>query len=142
MSASPAIRRLLRVRELEEEQCAAALESAIGEWKRLQTAQAAARERERRGRWLVAASAASGEVADRVAGMEEARSAGLRATALEPRIQAAEEEVKSRRQEFLAKRVERRQVELLIEQAGLEEARESERRAQREADQWFLGRAR
>jgi hypothetical protein len=142
VAASQGIRRLLRVRELEEEQRAGALERAIGEWKRLQAAQVAARERERRGRWLVAASAATGELADRVAGIEEARSASRRAAALEPRIHAAEEEVKSRRQEFLAKRVERRQVELLIEQARAEEARESERRTQREADEWFLGRAR
>lgn len=141
MAASQAIRRLLRVRELEEEQCAGALESAIGEWKRLQAAQTAARERERRGRCLVATSAATGELADRVAGTEEARSGGRRAAALQARIHAAGEEVKSRRQEFLAKRVERRQVELLIEQAQAEAARESGRRAQREADEW-IGRSR
>lgn len=142
MAGSQAMRRLLRVRELEEEQCAGALESAIGEWKWLQAAQTAARRRERSGRQLVAASAASGELVDRVAGIEEARNAGRHAAALEARIRAAEERVGLRREEFLAKRVERRQVELLIEQAGTEEAREIERRAQRVADEWFLGRAR
>lgn len=142
MAVSQSVRRLLRVREIEEEQSAAALESAIGEWKWLESVRQAARQRERSGRRLVAASAATGELADRLAGIEQARAAGRQAAVLEPRIRAAEQVVASRRQEFLQKRVERRQVELLIGQAEAEEVAEAERRAQSETDDWFLRRAR
>jgi hypothetical protein len=142
MAVSQAVRRLLRLREIEEEQRAAALESAIGEWKWLEAVQEAARTRERSGRRLVAESAATGELADRLAGVEQTRSAGRHAAAIEPRIRAAEQAVATRRQEFLAKRVERRQVELLIGQAEAEEAQAVERRAQSETDDWFLRRTR
>ena len=65
-----------RVRELEEEQCGAAVEEAVVQMRRLENAVVAAQERIRRGRLLVAASAQSGDLLDRVAGVEETRSAG------------------------------------------------------------------
>ena len=70
MAVSRALRRLLRIRELEEEQCRLALEAAIGELSRLEHAMAATAERDRRGRRLVEASARSGELRDRLAGLE------------------------------------------------------------------------
>ena len=48
----------------------------------------------------------------------------------------------ARRREFLAKRVERRQVESLIQKAELKETVQAGRRAQGELDGWFLSRAR
>ncbi len=78
MAVSRALRRLLRIRELEEEQSRLALESALGELNRLEASLAAAVERERRGRRLVKASAQTGELPDRLAGLEETRAADRR----------------------------------------------------------------
>jgi hypothetical protein len=140
MAVSRALRRLLRIRELEEEQNRLALESASGELNRLERALAAAFERERQGRRLVEASARSNQLMDRFAGLEETRSAGLHAIALGPRIDAKQEDVTARRQEFLAKRVERRQAETLIEETEAREAIESDRRGQQSLDDWYSSR--
>jgi hypothetical protein len=142
MAVSRAMRRLLHVRELEEEQCKAAVESALGSLRRLQGGLAAAQERERWGRRLVTAGAATGDLVDRVAGLEETGTARRQAAVLAMRIQEAEQNVVRRRQEFVAKRVERRQVEAIVQRAADEEAMEAGRRAQREMDDWFLGQAR
>ena len=69
MAVSRALRRLLRVRNLEEGQCRLALDSALGELSRLEQALEAAAERGSQGRRLVEASAVSGELADRLAGL-------------------------------------------------------------------------
>ncbi len=142
MSVSRAMRRLLHVRELEEEQCKAAVESALGGLRRLQGGLAAAQQRERRGRRLVTAGAATGDLVDRMAGLEETGTARRQVAALVLRIVEAEQNVVQRRQEFVAKRVERRQVEAIVERAGEEEAAKAGRREQREMDDWFLSRTR
>ncbi len=82
------------------------------------------------------------ELMDRVAGLEEMRAARRHVAALTPRIAEAELAVTARRREFLAKRVERRQVESQIQKAELKEAVQAARRAQGELDGWFLSRAR
>jgi flagellar biosynthesis chaperone FliJ len=137
VAISRALRRLLRIRELEEEQCRIALESAIGDLNRLQHALAANLERDRRGRLLVQSSAVSGELRDRLAGMEETRAAERLARVLAPRIADAEQDVVILREEFLDKRVERRQAETLIEEAGARDALDAERRSQTALDEWF-----
>ena len=86
MAASRALRRLLRIRDIEEEQSRLALESALSQLNRLEHALAATAERDRRGRRLVDASARTGELPDRLAGLEETRAAGRHAAALAPRI--------------------------------------------------------
>jgi hypothetical protein len=140
MAVSRALRRLLRIRELEEEQNRLVLESASGELNRLESALAAAFERERQGRRLVESSARSNQPMDRVAGMEETRSAGHYVNALGPRIDAQQEEVAMRREEFLAKRVERRQAETLIEETEKQDAIEAGRRGQQSLDDWYSAR--
>lgn len=137
MAVSRALRRLLRIRDLEEEQGWLALESALGELRHLENALAAAIERERRGRRLAAASAYSGELIDRLAGLEETRAAGRRSAALAPRIADAELDVAALRQEFLARRVERRQAETLIQETEARDAVEDGRRGQQALDDWF-----
>ena len=117
MAVSRALRRLLRIRDLEEEQGRLALESALGELRHLENALAAAVERDRRGRRLVEASARTGELPDRLAGLEETRAAGRRSAALGEWIADAELDVAALRQEFLARRVERRQAETLIQES-------------------------
>jgi len=140
MAASRALRRLLRIRELEEEQSRLALESTLGELNRLQNAMRATIERERQGRRLVEASARTGELPDRLAGIEESHATDRLFAVLEPRIAAREEEVMARRQEFLIKRVERRQAETLIEAAEAEEALTAGRRGQQALDNWYASR--
>ncbi len=137
MAASRALRRLLRIRDLEEEQCRLALESALGELSRLEDALKAAVDRERRGRRLVQASARTGELPDRLAGIEETHAADRLFAVLGPRIAAKEEEVVARRQEFLLKRVERRQAETLIEESEAQQAIVTDRRGQQELDNWY-----
>jgi hypothetical protein len=144
MAVSRGMRRLLQVLELQEEQCRAAMETARAELTQLQQALTRNVERERGGRRLVAASAASGEVAnqiaDRIAGIEESHIAKRMAKVLGPRIAESESAVNSRRREFLGKRIERRQAETLIEEARALENIEAGRRAQRDLDNWFLSR--
>ncbi|MGA7831624.1 MAG: hypothetical protein WCA21_11730 [Terracidiphilus sp.] len=140
MAVSRALRRLLRVRDLEEEQSRLALESALGELHRLEQALTAAFERERRGRRLVESGVQTGQLADRLAGFEETRSASSHALILQPRIGNKNEEVSERRQEFLLKRMERRQAETLIQETEAKEAVEAARRGQQSLDDWYSSR--
>jgi len=138
MAVSPALRRLLRVLDLEEEQRRLALESALGELRRLEHARAATMERERRGRLLVTASVHSGEMPDRLAGLEEMCAARRLQAILAPRIAAMETRVAELRGQFLGKRIERRQAETLLREAEARTAVQAGRRAQRSLDDWYL----
>jgi flagellar biosynthesis chaperone FliJ len=140
MAASRALRRLLRVREIEEEQCHLAVEAAVGALKRLELAQAATEERDRQGRRLLVSSAHSGELPDRLAALEESGAARRHSAQLAPRIESARREVDNLRHQFLLKQVERRQAETLI--VGEEGRREMEegRRSQQALDDWHLSR--
>ena len=140
MAVARVMKRLLRIRDLEEEQSRLTLESALGNLHRLQNAQAATIERDRRGRRLVLSSANTGELPDRLAGMEETHSSKRIAQALAPRIAGAQRNVTQLREEYLAKRVERRQAETLIEEAQARDAIDAGRRSQQALDDWFLNR--
>jgi flagellar biosynthesis chaperone FliJ len=137
MAVSRALRRLLNIRSIEEEQSRLALESALGELRRLEEALAAAFERDRLGRRLVEISARNGELPDRLAGLEETRAASRHAAALGPRIAEAELDVLGMREEFLSKRIERRQAETLIEETEAREALDAGRRGQQSLDDWY-----
>jgi len=140
MAVSRAMRRLLQVLEIQEEACRAALESARSELRQLQQALTRSTERERGGRRLLASSAVTGEITDRIAGIEEAHAARRMAAALAPRIAEAELAEQARQREFLGKRIERRQTETLIEEATALDKTETDRRMQHDLDDWFLGR--
>jgi hypothetical protein len=101
---------------------------------------AAAANQARIGRHLVTASAHTGELPDRLAGLEETHSAKRRAVALAPLITEAESEVDARRQAFLDKRVECRQAETLIREAEARDALVLGRRTQQGLDDWYLNR--
>ena len=137
MAVSRGLRRLLRIRDIEEEQCRLALESAMGTLHGLQHALEATVERDRRGRQLIEASIHSGELPDRLAGLEEMRTAGRHAIALAPRIADAESDASTLREQFLGKRVERRQAETLIKETEALDAIEAGRRDQQNLDDWF-----
>ena len=136
------MRRLLHVLEIEEEQRRAEMESALGDLHRLERALEAAEEREREGRRLVLASAVTGEIADRLAGLEESRAARRVGAALQPKIAETRAEASARRRDFLTKRIERRQAETVIRRAEAAEATEAGRRGQRVQDEWFLSKTR
>jgi flagellar export protein FliJ len=136
MAASRALRRLLRIREIEEEQCHIAVESALGGLKRLELAQVANEERERQGRRLLTSSAHSGELADRLAAFAESSAAERHSAHLAPRIELAKREVDNLRHQFLLKRVERRQAETLIQEEQARVEIEEGRRSQQALDDW------
>ncbi|MGC1462329.1 MAG: hypothetical protein WA802_09015 [Terracidiphilus sp.] len=140
MAVSPGLRRLLRVLTIEEEQCRLTLESAIESLRHLERAYAATSSQARSGRQLVVNSAQTGELTDRLAGLEEAHSAKKRAIALLPRLAEAETEVEQCRRTFLAKRVECRQAETLIREAEARDALIAGRRTQQGLDDWYLNR--
>jgi hypothetical protein len=137
MAVSRALRSLLRIRDLEEEQRRVALESALVELHRLQHSLAASVERGRRGRELVTASANTGELPDRIAGIAETLLAARYAEVMTPRIASTELNVAELRLEFLAKRVERRQAETLIRETEARDAAEAGRRGQQGIDDWY-----
>lgn len=140
MGVSRAMRRMLGVLESQEEQCRMALESALSDQRRWQAALVAAKERNSKGRRLVTASAGTGELVDRIAGIEEVSAARRQAAVVMPKIAEAQQMVAMRRREFLAKRIERRQAETLIQKTEATLEREAARRTQRELDDWFLSR--
>jgi flagellar biosynthesis chaperone FliJ len=142
MAVSRALRRLLQIRGLEEEQRRAALESALGEMNRIGRALAAAGERDRRGRRLVETGIRTCQMLDRIAGIEEARAASRQAAALALRIEATEEQVTTARLAFLAKRAERRQAETLVRETEARDAAEAGRRGQQALDEWHRSRLR
>ena len=140
MPVSHALKRLIGVRELEEERSRLALESAIAERDRLNHALDLASHRERNGRALIAISAHSGELCDRLAGLEEARFAHRVRELLFGRIEAAELEVSEHRESYLCTRIKRRQAETLIEEAERKDAQQCVRRDQQDLDEWFRSR--
>ncbi len=140
MAVSRAMRRLLQVLEIQEEECRASLESARAELKGLEQALVRSMERGRVGRRLVADSAATSDITDRIAGVEETHLAKRIATALAPRIAESGFAVNTRQREFLGKRIERRQTRTLIEEAEALESVKAGQRAQRNLDDWFLSR--
>jgi len=137
MAVSRALRRLLRVRDLEEEQRRVALESAMGELHRLETALVATAKLDRRGRALVGRSAGSGELPDRLAGLVDSHAAQLGATVLTPRIAASKNQAMALRDAYLQKRIERRQAETLIEETEALDTLEAERHGQQGLDDWY-----
>ena len=140
MAIAQGLRRLLRVREIEEEQSRIALDAALGNLGRLEAWERAARSREQRGRRLLTASASSGDAIDRRAAVEEIRGAGRATEVVRPRIAEARWVVTTRQAEYLSCRAQRRQVETLIQEAEARQAVDAERRRQQALDDWFRNR--
>jgi hypothetical protein len=140
MPVSNALKRLLRIRDLEQEQHRIALESALSELRRLETALGSATERERRGRGELAASVRAGEHEERHPALVETEIGQSHALVLAPRIVRAEAETARRRQAFLMKRLERRQAETLIHEAEAADEIEELRKSQQRLDEWYLSR--
>jgi hypothetical protein len=137
MAVSRTLRRLLRIRDLQEEQSRLALESSQGELNRLEDALKATENRDRRGRVLVDASARTGELPDRLSGLEEMRTAIRIGAVLALRIEAKKMDVANRQLEFQSTRVARKQAESLITDAESVDAVDAGRRSQQALDDWY-----
>ena len=140
MSRPKIVKRLLRIREIQEEQKRRELEAAVARLESLQKTRDTATEMERLGRTFVRASVMSGEMADRQAGLMQTAFARRRARLLAPRIALSQKEIIELRRDFMDKRMERRQAETLV---GLDDTRdkvESDRRSQRSMDDWHSAR--
>jgi hypothetical protein len=140
MAVSRTLRRLLRIRDLQEEQSRLALESSQGELNQLEDALKAIENRDHRGRVLVDASARSGELPDRLSGLEEMRTAIRIAAVLDRRIEAKRVDVANRQLEFQSTRVARKQAESLITDAESIDAVDAGRRSQQALDDWYSSR--
>ena len=134
MSVSRGLRRLLQLRELEEEQSRLVLEAAQSEFHRLEHALEATGERSRRGRQLVRQSVHTGELPDRIAGLEEGRTAVRQAVAIEAAIVKSRQSADTLRVHYQAARVDRRQVETLVREAEAADALAADRRSQQSLD--------
>jgi flagellar export protein FliJ len=137
MAKRRVLERLLRLRELEEELSRVDLETAVGARNRLAGELAAAAGRQAQAHRGFAASLGDPDTADRtgaVIAMERACKQRLR---IEPRLRSAEQEVMRQREEFLARRTGRQQVETLLEQEHRTQQEEVARRAQQMLDDWY-----
>lgn len=142
MGSARMFERVLRIRQMEEDEGRRRLDLAIAELSQLELELRRAKQRESAGRSLVAASAASGEIADRIAGMEESRSASRSAVALASRIRTAEDSLALLRRDYLSRRTSRLQAEALAETERAREAAINLRHGQQALDDWYLNRRR
>jgi flagellar biosynthesis chaperone FliJ len=129
--------RLHSLRMVEEQQLHEQLNIALGELRRLHEAADENRQRMRRARALILSAVRSSTLVDRLAGLEEVALADRRTKAFVERIRTAEQRCIQAREQFLAKRVERRQVETLLDAERQRAVREENRRSQQQLDEWF-----
>jgi hypothetical protein len=140
MAVSKAVRRLLRVRELEETLHRRELESVQSELAQLELALRAAGERRLAGWHLVASGVQSEDLCDRLAGMGEVQAGSLFGAVVKQRIHQSTLVAEEMRTALLNKRVEHKQAEMLIKAAEAREAIETDRRTQQSLDDWYLTR--
>jgi hypothetical protein len=130
VSARSTLRQLHHIRLLEEERAQMNLQAAVGELQKLKESRIASLERGRKGRVLVNASASSGESSDWFAGLEEICAVCRLNEMLSARITVAESTIARLREGFLAKRIERRQADTLLEKIEAQNAIKTGRRSQ------------
>jgi flagellar biosynthesis chaperone FliJ len=137
MPVSPGLKRLLCIRELEEELSQAALERAVAEREHFERNLGLAIDRKRAGRSLWSQGVEAGESENRQAGLEEMGAAGRLAACAFTQLAEAEKQVSERRESYLATRTRRHQAQTLIEETRNEDARTALRRDQQQLDEWF-----
>jgi hypothetical protein len=137
MPVSRALRQLLLVREMEEEQRRLAIESAVTELQLRQAALARNVERAREGRRLVLAGIRSNQFSDQIAGCEEQRTAERHTAYLHRLVDEANERVEVLRAAYLSARKERYQAQTLIEKIETEDSKIAIRTEQRDLDDWY-----
>jgi flagellar export protein FliJ len=137
MPVSAGLKRLLRIRELEEELSQSALDSAVTAREHFQRKLQLAVQRKQDGRTLWGASASAEQSEGRRIALEEMRMGHRLADFASDRLAEAEKQLSQRRESYLATRTRRRQAETLIEAAQCDDAQLALRRNQQELDEWF-----
>lgn len=140
MAASTSLKRLAAIRRALEQHSRTRMEMAIAELHRLEEASSSARERSKRGRRRIALAVSSGECEDRIAGMAEVAAADRVTALLVERIHSAEQHIRELRDAFLARRIERRQAETLLDTQTAQKTLELSRRSQMALDDFHLSR--
>lgn len=136
MASDKSLHRLLGIRKAEEKSSQTEMETAIAELQQLESAYAMAQERGKRACTLLASSAQTGELMDRIAGLQEMTTVGRLQRMLVEMINRAEEKAENKRQETLARRLARRQVEILVDAKLAKTIAETNRKAQSGLDDW------
>jgi flagellar biosynthesis chaperone FliJ len=131
------LRRLLQLRHLEEDQSRLALESALAKLHQLERAVEATAKRGINSRELVRRGVRTGELPDRIAGLEEGRAALRQAACLEGPLSQSRKAAEILRESYQSARVERRQVETLLQEADAAASLDADRRSQQALDDWF-----
>lgn len=141
MSVAPTLIRLQSIRRAEEQQCRTMLDAAAAELDKFREMLASLKERLRRSRALITASVRTGVVEDRLAALGEDVLLGSLTRVLAAKIVDAEQCVLQARSQLLDKRIERRQVETLLEAVRLQAGIDESRKSQSAMDEWFRARA-
>jgi flagellar biosynthesis chaperone FliJ len=137
MPGKRVLQRLLRIRELREEQSRVELEAAVGQRNRVGEEFMEAKSRETQGRSAFVAGISEDDRIGRAAGMIEMEQARKERPRIATRLEAANAEVERQRDEFLAHRTARRQVETLVSAKQATLRAEAARRAQQTLDDWY-----
>lgn len=141
MAVSKALRRLLSIRGILEERARLKLEASLSQVRFLEHSLQVAGERDRSGRRAIVDSVVQGEEVGRLAGNIEIQLAERDSKLLQPRIASAQLEAAELRLEFQARRIERRQTDIVVENEEKASIVESERRYQQSLDDWHGSRA-
>ncbi len=136
-SASKTLRRLARIRELEEEQSRLALESAARSREETAAELLAAHQERRDGRSDLVRGIERSDGLVRQTGLVLMEIAARQAEHLRPELHRLDQELARQRDEFLIRRTARRQVETLLNEAEREARVEADRRAQQMLDDWY-----
>ena len=131
------LRRLTRIRELEEEQSRLALEAAARIREQAAAELMAAHQEQRDGRADLVRGVERNDPRDRQTGLVRMEVATRHVEHLRPQLQQLDNELARQRDEYLARRTARRQVETLLGEAEQRARQEADRRAQQMLDDWY-----
>jgi hypothetical protein len=129
--------RLLRLRELEEEQSRLKLEAAVTNRNRAQKEFEAAVGRQAQGRRDFVTGILRQSQLERAGGGMEMERASRERLRLQPALETADAEVMRQQAELLVRRTGRRQVETLVKNERTKVEVEAGRRAQQMLDDWY-----
>ncbi|HEY2472139.1 MAG TPA: hypothetical protein VGI45_30410 [Terracidiphilus sp.] len=137
MQLSKALERLHSVRKIEEQQQEAELNEVTAELYRLRGMLDRVHQRIETARALASASIGNGMIEDRFSALEETVLLGRLATVLVKKVKLADQRLLEARAQLLAKRIERRQVETLLDAAQRQVEKDENRKSQQSLDEWY-----
>jgi flagellar biosynthesis chaperone FliJ len=137
MPVSRSLRRLFRIRELEEEQSRLALDASLSELRRLEAALRGAEQQRRRATQTVNQGVCAGSLAERMAGLEEEASSERLSSALGLWIEELHAKINALREVYRVKSLQRRQAETLVDEAEARSRMDAARHEQAGLDDWY-----